>query len=350
MIKTLIVIGDPMMSLKRFEPSLDRFMGCRQLLNRRGIRMIFITYDDAFCGRLPDVITKKVDVLLFFPYNYWNDHIERYDRDSRIYGDTSFGSDFKDYLKGIARIIRSRYAGKSLSFINSPDACINDRDKLKTSVILRRAGIKSPEIFKVCDAAGFRKLLRAQGALYVKPRYGAMGKGITYANLSGVYTNFHLKSKKIAHRMYDYNWRPVRVPDRHCDAFIETLISRGFIFQKAVEPLVFKRRKFDIRVYAVFKNTPYLYAKSAPEKSFITNWSQGGRIEKKAFLNSALSEAETENIKSMSIKAAKAIGLSFAGIDIIIDRHTRVINVLEIQSFPGYERGFDLMKSLAKGI
>jgi glutathione synthase/RimK-type ligase-like ATP-grasp enzyme len=350
MAKTLIVIGDPMMSLKRLEPSLDRFMGCRQLLSSRGIRMIFITYDDASYRRLPAVSTRKIDVLLFFPFNHWNNHIERYDRDSRIYGDTSFGIDFKNYLKDIARTIRSRYADKSLSFINSPEACINDRDKLKTSAILRQAGIKSPEIFKVCTAAGFRKLLSTQGALYVKPRFGAMGKGITYASLSGVYTNFHLKSKKIAHRMYDYNWRPVRVPDKHCDNFIETLISRGFIFQKAIEPLVLKARKFDVRVYVVLKKTPYLYAKSAPEKSFITNWSQGGRIEKKPFLNSALSEAETENIKSMSIKAAKAIGLSFAGIDIIIDRHTRVINVLEIQSFPGYERGFDLMKSLAKGI
>jgi glutathione synthase/RimK-type ligase-like ATP-grasp enzyme len=350
MAKTLIVIGDPMMSSKSLELSLDRFMGCRQLLSKRGIRLIFITYEDASCRRLPAVTTKKIDVLLFFPYNHWNNNIERYGRDNRIYGDTGFGSDFKDYFKVIARIIRSGYSGKSLSFVNSPEACINDRDKLKTSVILSRAGIKSPEIFKVRDSAGFRKLLCMKGPLYIKPRFGAMGKGITYASQSGVYTNFHLKSNRIAHRMYDYNWRPVRVPDRHCDNFIETLISRGFIFQKAIEPLVFKARKFDIRVYVVFKKTPYLYAKSAPEKSFITNWSQGGRIEKKAFLNRALSEAEAGKVKSISIKAAKAIGLSFAGIDIIIDRHTRMINVLEIQSFPGYERGFDLMKSLARGI
>ena len=43
----------------------------------------------------------------------------------------------------------------------------------------------------------------------------------------------------------------------------------------------------------------------------------------------------------------KAINLKFAGVDVIIDRDTREMYVLEIQSFPGYERGFDLMKFLA---
>ncbi len=44
--KILLVIGDPMMNDTRFEPSLNRFMTYKEKLNKRGIGVIFITYDD----------------------------------------------------------------------------------------------------------------------------------------------------------------------------------------------------------------------------------------------------------------------------------------------------------------
>ena len=348
--KTLIVIGDPMMNSSRFEPSLDRFIGYKHLLRKRGIETVFVTYEDITSLRLPDIKSARVYVLLFFPYNHWNSHIERYDKDSRIYGDISFGRDYSIYLEKIGRIINKKYKNKDVRFINPPESCMIDRDKLRTFNALKRAGIKTPDILKVKTAEMFDKMLDRYGSLYVKPRFGAMGKGITYADASGVYTNFCFRSNKIINRLYDYNWRPVRISCKNRDAFITTLIRSGFIFQRAVNPLVCKDRRFDIRVYAVCGKTPYIYAKSMPVGSFITNWSQGGRIEDRLFLNRALSAQEIKAIKSISSKAAKAINLSFAGVDIIIDRDTRKINVLEIQSFPGYERGFDLMRFLAVNI
>ena len=71
--KILLVIGDPMMTDTRFEPSLNRFMTYKHKLNKRGIGVIFITYDDVVSKRLPNISTKRLDVMLFFPYNYWND-------------------------------------------------------------------------------------------------------------------------------------------------------------------------------------------------------------------------------------------------------------------------------------
>ena len=348
--KTLIIIGDPMMNSSRLEPSLDRFMNYRHLLRKRGIEVVFIAYEDVTSLRLPDMKSARVYVLLFFPYNHWNSHIERYDKDSRIYGDISFGRDYNIYLEKIGRIIKKKYKNKDLRFINPPESCIIDRDKSRTFNVLKRAGIKTPDILKVKTVEMFDKMLNRYGSLYVKPRFGAMGKGITYADTSGIYTNFCFRSNKIINRLYDYNWRPVKVSRKNQRAFITALISRGFIFQRAVNPLACKGRRFDIRVYAVCGKTPYIYAKSMPVSSFITNWSQGGRIEDRLFLNRALSAREIKAVKSISLKAAKAINLSFAGVDIIIDRDTRGINVLEIQSFPGYERGFDLMKFLAVNI
>jgi glutathione synthase/RimK-type ligase-like ATP-grasp enzyme len=348
--KTLIVIGDPMMTSSRYEPSLNRFLTYKYLLKKRGIETVLLTYEDVSSLRLPDITAKWVDALLFFPYNYWNSNIEVYGNDNRIYGDISFGKDYRLYLNRISRAVKTKYKNKHLKYINPPESCIIDRDKLQAFNALKRAGIKTPEIFKVKNVEGFDRLLKKNGQLYIKPRFGAMGKGITYADSSGLYTNFLFQSGNIKSRAYDYNWPAAKIANKNRHIFIQQLISRGFIFQSAVNPLNHKGRKFDIRVYVVNGKTPYLYAKSAPLTSFTTNWSQGGRIEKRHFLRSVLSEKEIKRIKSLSLKAARAIGLSFAGVDIIIDSHARDINVLEIQSFPSYERGFDLMRCLAASI
>ena len=348
--KILLVIADPMMAKKAFEPSFNKFITYKPRLNRRGIGVIFITYEDVLLNRMPDISRKRLDVILFFPYNYWNSEIERYDRDDRIYGDIAFGSDYIRYLNKVDSILKKRYRLKNLNFVNSPKGCIVDRDKLDTYRQLKGAGIRSPHIYNIKKASEVYRIIDKGNALYVKPRFGAMGKGITYINKSGVYTNFLFRSNVIVSRLYDYNWKPARISDNKCDTFLNILIDRGFIFQKEVRPLVHQGRRFDIRVYAAYDKVPYLYAKSAPDSSFITNWSQGGRIEKRPFLNASLSRKEIEMLKRIARKAAKTINLKFAGVDVIIDRATRDMHVLEIQSFPGYERGFDLMKFLADNI
>jgi glutathione synthase/RimK-type ligase-like ATP-grasp enzyme len=348
--KTLLVIGDPMIDKKHLEQSLKRFMVCSHMLLKRRVWFVFLTYADIINLRLPDLEAKEIDVLLFFPYNHWNDCIEKYDKDDRVYGDISFGRDYSAYFKRINAIINNKYKGKGLKFINPPKACIIDRDKLKTYNILKRSGIESPRILHINTLKQFYDAIENHCSLYIKPRFGAMGKGITYADLSGIYTNFIFRSGKIKSRQYDYNWSSYKVSKKRQDAFISLLMDKGFIFQEKINPLVSRGRRFDIRVYTVFNKVPYMYAKSAPAKSFITNWSQGGRIEKKEFLERVLSREETKRIKGLSLKAARAIGLSFAGVDIIIDEYTRKAHVLEIQSFPGYERGFDLMRFLASNI
>lgn len=348
--KTLLIIGDPMMTSDSFERSLNRFITQKPRLNNRGIGVIFITYDDLMSRRLPDISTKRLDVILFFPYNHWNSEIERYDRDNRVYGDIRFGSDYTEYFLMVNRILKLRYRNRLLSFVNPPSACIIDRDKLKTHIILKRHGIDTPHIYRIRTVSDIDRLIERGHTLYAKPRFGAMGKGITFIEKNAVYTNFLFRSDRIVNRLYDYNWRPVRVSGKRRETFLKIIISRGFIFQEAVNPLIYKKRKFDIRVYVVFGKVPYLYAKSAAAKSFITNWSQGGRIEKSYFLRRCLPAKSIKKIKGLARKAASAIPLKFAGVDIMIDRDTEKVYVLEIQSFPGYERGFDLMKFLADSI
>jgi glutathione synthase/RimK-type ligase-like ATP-grasp enzyme len=348
--KSIIIIGDPMMTSRRFEPSLNGLLCYAGLMKKRYENVIFITYDDLTSLRLPDIGVSYLYLLFFFPYTHWNSNIERYDKDNRIYGDISFGMDFKKYLYNADRIIKEKYHDKKIFYINSPYSSIIDRDKLKTHNILKQAGIATPDIFHIKDTKSFYSAVERYGSLYIKPRFGAMGKGISFADRTGIYTNFGFRSKKIISRVYDYNWPLIRLPKRYHRLFVGMLIKKGFVFQRAVEPLVYRKRRFDIRVYTACGKIPYMYAKSSPQNNIVTNWSQGGRIEKKPFLCNALSPYEIKNIKAVSLEASTALGLGYAGVDIIMGRHTRSINVLEIQSFPGYEKGFDLMRFLAENI
>jgi len=348
--KTLLVIGDLMMNERRFEASLNRFITYKPRLNRRNIGVIFITYDDVVAGRLPTVSTKRLDLLLFFPYNHWNSEIERYDKDKRIYGDIDFGRDYTEYLLSIDRIIKRRYRDKHLVFVNPSAACVLDRDKKKTYDRLKRAAVNSPRIYDIRKVSQIEALVDEGNHLYVKPRFGAMGKGITYIDKTGIYTNFLFRKGKVINRLYDYNWRPIKISRDNGASFLKILIGRGFLVQDAIDTPIYKTRKFDIRIYVVYGKVPYYYAKSAPCGSFITNWSQGGRIEKRAFLRGAIGEKAIGKAKLLARKSAKIMGLDYAGVDVIIDGRDGTMHVLEIQSFPGYERGFDLMKFLSAAI
>lgn len=349
--KTLLVVGDFMMSEDKAEPSLSKFLTYKERINKRDIGVWVITYNDVIMNRLPNVRTKKLDVMLFFPYNHWNAEIEKYGRDSRIYGDIAFGNDYKRYFYKIDKAIKRRYRDKNLYFINSPSSCIIDRDKKATHDLLDAAGIKTPPIYDIKGVSQIDSLIKDGKSIYIKPRFGAMGKGITYINKKGCYTNFLYRKGKIINRLYDYNWPAVKISDKRKNDFFKILIRRGFIFQEAVKTPVVSGRKFDMRIYVMNGKIPYFYAKSAPCRSFITNWSQGGRIEKNmSFLRKAIGKSGIEKAKKVAKAAARAIKLNYAGVDVIVDKNTLDMYVLEIQSFPGHERGFDLMKFLADTI
>lgn len=349
--KTLLVIGDLMMSQTKNEPSLSRLLTYKARLEKRNIGFVLISYDDLLNNRLPDIIAKRVKVMLFFPYNYWNSNIERYDKDKRIYGDMEFGSYYKEFFLRVSVTLRRRYREKDLSFINPPISCALDRDKVVTHKRLTKAGIASPHIYRISNIFQVEDLLKDGKRIYVKPRFGAMGKGITYLNGDNCYTNFLFKKGEIISHSYDYNWKANHISTNKRDEFLKILIKKGFIFQEAIETPIVRQRKFDIRVYVINKMVPYMYAKSAPRDSFITNWSQGGRIEKgKDFLHRVLGRNAVERVKAIAKKAARQVNLNFAGVDVIVNRDMSNIYLLEIQSFPGYERGFDLMKFLVDTI
>lgn len=348
--RTLLTIGDLMMTENRPEPSIARFIRHKNKLINHDIDFKFVSYDDLLLSRLPDIQTKKLKIMLFFPYSYWNSQIEKYDKDDRIYGDVNFGREYKEFFLRVNKIIRRKYKDKDISFVNPPSSSILDRDKRKTYRLLAKSGILTPQIYNIFTVSQIERLLRDGKALYIKPVFGSMGKGITYIDHKGCYTNFIFRGGKIISRLSDYHWKFRKIPKNKRDSFLKILIKKKFLFQEAIKAPKVKRRKFDLRIYVIYNKIPYIYAKSAPPACFLTNWSQGGRIEKKRFLKKALSENTIEKAKAIARKGVKALNLNYAGVDVIVDKVEKYIYLLEIQSFPGYERGFNLIRFLIDSI
>jgi len=347
---TLLVIGDLTMDGAKEEPSISKFIRHRKKLTERNVDSEFITYDDLLLGKLPDISTEKLKIMLFFPFSHWNNSIERYDVDSRIYGDEKFGNDYKRFFFFVSKIIEGKYKEKNITYVNPPQACILDRDKKRTTRLLKKRGISTPRAYKITNLAQFYKILNKIGALYVKPVFGAMGKGMTFVTKEGCWTNFIFRNNKIISRPYDYDWKFVSVSRKKRDAFLSILIKKKFVFEKAIKFPVVKRRKFDFRVYVVYGKTPYLYAKSAPRKKFITNWSQGGRIENPNFLKKFLPKRKINEIRRIAKEGSKAMGLNYAGVDVMMDEESHKLYFSEAHSFPAYERGFNLMKCVIEKI
>jgi len=343
---TLLAVGDLTLDGVKKEKSVNRFVRYGKRFLGKRVRFEFLTYDDLLLGNLPGIATRRLKIMFFFPYAHWNSRVERYDSDDRVYGDEHFGRAHKRFFYRVGKILEDRYKGYEVAYVNSPAACALDRDKKMTARLLRKGGVLTPRTYRPRDVSQLNRLLEEAGALYIKPVFGAMGKGMSFVTEKECWTNFMFRRDRIVSRPYDYNWGFAQVGRRRKERFLKILIEKKFIFEEAVRPPVVRGRRFDIRIYVIYGRIPYFYARSAPQASPVTNWTQGGRIEGGAFLKKALSEKKIGQIKEIARRSARLMGLNYAGIDLILDEKLDKVYFLEAHSFPGYERGVNLMRFL----
>jgi len=304
-------------------------------------------YATLLAGVHPKIYTKDILVMTFFPYNYWNDYIEVYDKDDRIYGDKHFGKDFKEFFDNIESRIKRYYKGHRLYFVNNPENITTDRDKKKTKQLLLKNKIPTPRSFPFKNTNQVKEALKTGIKLYAKPRYGAMGKGMSYLSEKRWVTNFRLENNKIISKPSDHGWTFKNITGN--SVFLNKLIEGDFLFEEAVNPAKIGNRRFDFRVYIVCGKVPYFYARSTKAGSILTNWSQGGKIETREFLKD-IPKDKVDLAKKYAMKTAKIMDFDFIGVDVLFSKDYKDVYVLEVQSFPGFERGFDLIKFLIKHI
>jgi RimK family alpha-L-glutamate ligase len=187
-------------------------------------------------------------------------------------------------------------------------------DKSMTSFLLARAGLPTPPTWAVesrDDAAAIVvQEVADPGAgapLVLKPLFGSQGRGLRL-----IRTPDDLPAPDAVRGVY-YLQRFVGV-DRDGFRDFRLLVSRGRV------------------VAAMARHSP----------DWITNVKQGGR---------PLAVAATEEMRDLAVRAAAAVGASFAGVDVLYDGDGR-LTVLEVNSMPAWSglqkvTSFDIAAALA---
>jgi len=333
------------------DPSHNAFI-CH--ITRRATKnsaILTTNYKNVLTNDLPDVETSHLIILLFFPFQYWNKNIEVYDKDSRVYGDIDFGRDFEKFFQKIQKVLTKKYHDKTVEYVNPLEASVLDRDKKECKKFFQKHKIPIAKSYDVKNLKELEQVLGRGVSLYIKPRFGSMGKGISYISNGLLITNFLFQKGKVISHPYDYNWRFHEIA-RPCDRnkFLRAMISRGFIFEEAIDPPVHKGRRSDFRIYCVYGKVLYYYIRSTPAVSLVTNWSQGGKIEKKSSFSKYISATNLTRVRSLARRVARDLQMNYTGVDVIFSKDYKELFVLEAHSFPAYEKGYDLMDSLAKRI
>ena len=312
-----------------------------------GLEYLNILYQNVLSGELPEIAAGKVIIFLFFPFDYWDTYIEPKNYRG-VYANQSFYDKFVLLCKEIRSHLELAYKNKTIHYVNAPQYMLVDRDKAKTKTLLLKHGVAVPAVIKTRST---RRLIQLSNRtnIFIKPRFGAMGKGITFLSRDVWRTNFRFKAGKIKSLKSDYGWSFTDVSGN--EEFLKELLKQDMIIEEEISPYLVDGKKFDLRIYVSFGEVKYVYPRSCSRSSVTTGISQGGKGESQSFLKK-IPPRLLSKAKRMAIKAVDALNLNFAGVDVMFDGRTRTPMVIELNSFPGFpgSRRFNLSKRLLSDI
>jgi len=339
---TILAIGD-----KCDFDAYKKFHRRRGSLIKEGFKYTTVNYRDLLKRKIPELDTKKVIIFLFFPFSYWNKYIEHRGYKG-LYGNIGFSIKFTGFWSRVNRIIKQEMLNKELLFLNQPFLCGLYRDKLSVIKRLKRHKVSQPRLYKIPNLKSAYRLINSGRNLFVKPRCGSLGKGMSYLSWESWRTNFSFRQNKISSRVSDRGWKFREVKKN--DVFLSRLIKSGLLFQEAIDPLLLKGYKLDLRIYTLFNRVIYAYPRKNRPENIITNISQGGRADLSAL--ELLPKIQAEKAKRIAAYASKALKLDISGIDVMLDRNLKDVYIVDVNVFPGFprSRAFDMVGSIAKNL
>lgn len=312
---------------------------------KRGFDYATVNYKNVLKDKIPKIKTKKVIIFLFFPFDYWNKKIE-HKHYRGIYGNRTFYKKFMRFWSEIDETIRKVFSDKEILIINNPLSSGKYRDKLLAKLGLSRAKIPNPRLYHITRSRDIHNLLAKGTSLFLKVRYGSMGKGITYLSSLIWETNFDFNDGKIISRRSDHGWEFKDITGNN--AFLRRLIKKDILVEKAIDPLILKRKRIDLRIYTFGKKAIYVYPKTNYPEKVTTNISQGARGD--PHILKSISKQLVTKAKRVAVKTAKALNLDLAGIDVVLERNHKDVYIIDVNVFPGFpkRRTFNLTKSIIK--
>ena len=183
---------------------------------------------------------------------------------------------------------------RGVPVINSPRTIERAVDKFYTSVLLREAGLATPETVVCEGAADALAAIRAMGDAVVKPLFGSLGHGM------------------------------VRVSDPDLALRVVKALERFravFYIQRAVD-----HGGRDIRAFVVGGRVVGAIERRAAPGEWRSNVSRGGSVR-----GIALSRDSEE----LAVRAAAVVGADYAGVDLLPSRDGCMF-VVEVNGIPGW--------------
>ena len=219
---------------------------------------------------------------------------------------------------------------EDVHFFNPPGALLRALDKKETKRILLEKGIKTPALVGVPrswdELAG---LLSGCGrGCFLKPRYGSgaggvmavrceprLGKWVAYTTLQRA--NGVVYNTKRIHRL---------TAEKVIRPLAEAVMKAEAILEKWIPKEQLERENYDLRVVCSAREIHYVVARCS--QGNITNLHLNNNA--RSWDELPLSEDIRQKVYSESCKAAGALNLHHAGVDVLIERGTGIPYIIEV--------------------
>jgi len=317
----------------------------KRYFRKNGFRYATVNYRRLLNGQVDPIKTQKIIVLFFFPFSYWNKYIEHKSYKG-IYGNQTFYNKFIQFWDQIEKQCKICFRGKKVFFINKPQLCGAYRDKVTISRKLAEFQIPEPRIHKTISVKAIEAKLARGHKFFLKPRYGSMGKGITFLSRNNWQTNFTVKGDQILSRKSDRGWKFMDVTGNK--RFLKQLLTKDIIIQEGVDPLIIDGFMMDLRIYTFLKEVAFVYPRKNLPNKITTNISQGGEGEPK--LIKYIPRNLIDKAKREAVRVSESLGIDLAGIDIVPDRNFNEINVIDVNVLSGFpsRKKFNLARYIVR--
>lgn len=279
-----------------------------------GVDIRFITY-----GELENNIASLRDTMIKLePPVYYETDILKYDALCKLY---------RDWLAGLSLLHKS----ESVYFLNSPDAILRALDKVLVKDTLNALDLRTTPLLSggLTSFLQLRELIIQQrNGVFLKPRYGSGAGGIMAIKYNirhdewVAYTTMAVQDGRVCNTKQIHRLTNLK----ELSFLAETVMGMNAILEVWMVKDRLDAENYDLRVVCRGKEIDYVVVRCS--SGAITNLHLNNKA--KCFDDLKLSIPVKEEIYRQCIKAAGALGLYYAGVDVLIARGTEMPYIIEV--------------------